>query len=227
METTINEKRAREIMGKNFFGIEEWSSLYEVNFSNKQLREVAEFPWSEDILNTPCPFYKPPCPFYKGKKVKETHFAFLGLNAFKGKLLSIIKWQKLHPDSSQPRFHSYAPDRWYIREKFANKLSCGFRWYLMPLKVLPDSVDKVYQEQVAMLGSNYEVPLAIEEISKNILYYQRNGTYINQKNYGRCRCSLSRGTRGIRVVIGTLQIDYYEDRAVRKIGIVASRKQLS
>jgi hypothetical protein len=68
----INQKRAREIMGKNFFGVEEWSILYDVKFSQKQLRQAAEFPWGEDILNSTCPF----C----GKVVKECHFAFLGLH---------------------------------------------------------------------------------------------------------------------------------------------------
>ena len=73
IENSIHHKLARTIMGKNFFGVEEWSTLYGVNFTKKQLREVAEFPWSKDILNAPCPFHN--C-----RSIKETHFAFLGLD---------------------------------------------------------------------------------------------------------------------------------------------------
>ena len=70
LEGSVHQKLARAILGKNFFGVEEWSALYGVNFTKKQLREVADFPWNEDVLNAPCPFVK-------GKSVKETHFAFL------------------------------------------------------------------------------------------------------------------------------------------------------
>jgi len=217
---STHQKLARAILGKNFFGVEEWSSLYGVNFSNKQLREVAEFPWSENVLNAPCPFYK-------GKSVKETHFAFLGLDTFKGKPLTILKWQELHPASGQPKFYSYAPYNWYSKEKFSNELTCGFRWYLMPLEIVPKSTDKTYAEQTAMLSADYEVPLAIEEVTKVILYYRKNGIYLNPKRYGRCQDVTSDDYRvsvgcfaSERLYVG----DYWVDSRNYDIGLAASRK---
>lgn len=220
LEGSVHHKLARAIMGKNFFGVEEWLALYGVNFSKKQLREVAEFPWSEDVLNAPCPFYK-------GKSIKETHFAFLGLNNIRGKPLTILKWQELHPDSSQPKFYSYAPDNWYAKEKFGNEPTCGFRWYLMPLEILPNSTNKTYQEQVAMLSAEYEMPLAIEETTKDILYYCKNGIYLNPTSYGRCQDVAS---DGYRVYVGDfdskgLIIDLWSDGSRSGgIGLAASRK---
>jgi hypothetical protein len=220
LEGSVHQKFARAILGKNFFGVEEWATLYGVNFTNKQLREIAEFPWNEDVLNAPCPFYK-------GKSIKETHFAFLGLDSFKGKPLTVIKWQELHSKSGQPRFYSYAPDCWYAKEKFAINSTCRFRWYLMPLEIIPDSTEKTYQEQVAMLSTEYEVPLAIEEITKLILYYRKNGIYLNPTNYGRCQ-DVSSG--GFRVRVGLfdsvgLDVDYWwgDDRNYF-VGLAASRK---
>jgi len=217
---SAHQKLARAILGKNFFGVEEWSFLYGVNFSNKQLREVAEFPWSEDVLNAPCPFYK-------GKSVKETHFAFLGLDTFKGKPLTILRWQELHPASGQPKFYSYAPDSWYSKEKFGNKPTCGFRWYLMPLEIVPESTNKTYAEQTAMLSADYEVPLAIEEITKVILYYRKNGIYLNSTRYGRCQDVASNGYRvdvGYFVSEGLNVNRYWDDFHHHSIGLAASRK---
>ena len=221
IESSAHIKLVRAIMGEErLWGAEEWSAFYGVGFTKKQLREVAEFPWSEDVLNAPCPFHK-------GKSVKETHFAFLGLDKIKGKPLTILKWQELHPDSGQPKFYSYGPDNWYAKEKFGNEPTCGFRWYLMPLEIVPKSTDKTYQEQVAMLPADYEVPLAIEEVFKDILYYRKNDIYLNPTKYGRCQDVASDGGR---VSVGSfgsrgLDVDDWSgDNRGDSVGLAASRK---
>ena len=179
LQGSVHHQLARTIMGKNFFGIEEWSA-YGVNFSKKQLREVTKFPWNKDILNAPCPFVK-------DKSIRETHFAFLGLYAIRGKPLTIIMWQELlHPALGQPRFSSYASDSWYENETFANFMTCAFRWYLMPLEIILKPTDKP-QSQIEMLPPEYEVPFAIEEATKDLLYYRKNGVYLNSIRYGRCK----------------------------------------
>lgn len=220
IEGSIHQKLARATLGENFFGIEEWSSLYGINFTKKQLREIADFPWSEDILNAPCPFVK-------GKKVKETHFAFLGLDSFKGKPLTILTWQELHPASKQPKFYSYAPDCWYAREGFATGKISDFRWYLMLKEIVPGSTEKIYQEQIKMLPDEYEVPFAIEEVTKEILYFKKNGAYLNPNRYAHCQDLYSPGHR---VHVGHfdqdgLAVDYYwDDRRHSDIGLASSRK---
>jgi len=194
VDLMIKEKRVREIMGKNFFGVEDWATLYGVNFINKQFSEVAEFPWNEDVLNAPCPFNK-------AKSIKETHFAFLGLDSFKGKPLTILEWRKLYPPPDQPWLRLYYYNKyehytcWWAGEKFAEQLTCHFRWYLMPLEIVSNSTDKTYQEQTAMLSQGYEVPLAIEELTKLMLYYRKNGIYLNSEALGRCRDVSSVGAR--------------------------------
>ena len=204
IEGSIHQKLARAILNENFFGVEEWSSLYGVNFTKKQLREIADFPWSKDVLNAPCPFVK-------GKKVKETHFAFLGLSSFRGKPLTILKWQELHPKSKQPKFYSYAPDYWYTKEKFATEKTSDFRWYLMLKEIIPDSTNKTFQEHTKRLPDGYELPFAIEEVAKEILYFKKNGVYLNSDRYARCQ---DLDSRGLRVRVGLfgrdgLHVHYY------------------
>lgn len=184
-----SHQRIREIMGRKFFGLEEWMILYGLNLSKKQLREIAEFPWSEDILNAPCPFYR-------NKSVKETHFVFWGPDCLLGEPLTILKWQKIHPAGSQPKFSSYASvesigsaESWYINRKFAKELTCGSRWYLMLLETVPwfDFFRSYREQRIAMLPREYEVPRAIEEVTKAILYHRKSSEQLHLGVSGMCR----------------------------------------
>jgi len=185
---STNCQVARAILGKNFFGVEEWATLYGVQFTKKQLREAAQFPWGEEVLNAPCPFVN-------GKTVKETHFAFLGLENLNGKPLTILRLQELHPKNGQPCFYNYAQDCWYAKETWAVKATPKFRWYLLPLEIVPNSESKTYQEQLAMLPQGYEAPTAVIEVLKELLYYRKNGVYLNPKRYARTMDVTSDGYR--------------------------------
>jgi len=213
LEASIYHERARSIMGKNFFGVEDWLTLYGVKFSNRQLREVADFPWDENILNAPCPFVK-------GKSVKETHFAFLGTDSIKGKPLTVHRWQELHPK------YFYTSEIWYEKEKFANESTCSFRWYLMPLEVAPNFIAKTYTEQIAILPVEYEVPLVVEEATKLILYYRKDSTRLNIEQPGRCQ-DVSDGYHlgvGHRDTYELLLTHIKDDCRYSYVGLALSRK---
>ena len=49
-EPTTSQKRAREIMGKNFFGVEEAIKHFGVNPTRQQLAALSEIPFSEAVL---------------------------------------------------------------------------------------------------------------------------------------------------------------------------------
>jgi hypothetical protein len=218
IDGSVHHKLARATMGQNFFGVEEWATLYGANFSKKQLREVNKFPWGEDILNSPCPFNK-------GKAIRETHFAFLGLEKLNTDPLTILKFQELHPASGQPRFASYVPDSWYSQQAFAAK-TAKLRWYLLLASIVPNSTNTAWSDQLAMLTADYEVPTAIEEVSKDILAYRKTGVYLNPSVYARVNDST---LVGCRVYVGffdggRLSIDGWGDRGCYDIGVSASRK---
>ena len=49
-EPSTSQKRAREIMGRNFFGVEEAITHFGVNPSKQQIAYLAEVPFSEEVL---------------------------------------------------------------------------------------------------------------------------------------------------------------------------------
>ena len=219
LDASIHQKLARAVMGKNFFGVEDWSALYGVNFSQKQLRQVAEFPLGEDILNSTCPLCS--------KVVKDCHFAFVGLDSINGKPFTILKLQELHPATGQPKFYSYAPSAWYSEQKFAKETTMDFRWYLLHQNIVPKSEDKTYGEQKAMLTADYEVPSAITEVTKDLLVFRKTGNFVNQSRYARCECVTSDGYRvsaGSFGGHGLLVCSYWDGYRYYRIGVAASRK---
>lgn len=219
LDASIHQKLARAVMGKNFFGVEDWSALYGVNFTQKQLRQVAEFPWGEDILNSICPL----C----GKVVKDCHFAFVGLDRVNGKPLTILKLQEIHPATGQPKFYSYAPSAWYSEQKFAEETTMSFRWYLLHQNIVPKSESKTYDEQKAMLAVDYEVPSAVAEATKDLLVFKKTGNFVNSSRYARCEVVSSFGYRvgvGLFGESGLLVGYFWDGYRYGDFGLAASRK---
>ena len=97
----------------------------------------------------------------------------------------------------------------------------------MSLEIVPNSEGKNYQEQAAMLSQGYEVPTAVEEVLKDILYYRKNGIYLNPKRYARTTDVTSDGHR---VDAGPffgdgLHVNYdWDDDRWHYVGLAASRK---
>ena len=205
-------------MDKNFFGIEDWTSLYGAKFSQKQLRQVTQFPWGEDVLNSPCPFTK-------GKTIRETHVAFLGIEKLNGEALSILKFHQLHPATGQPRFY-FANNPWYASETFAAQ-PLSFRWHLLLREIVPNSESKTFEDQQKMLPAEYEVPTAVAETAKNILVFRKSGVYSNSNRYARCQEKTSAGDRVSVGGFGWYGLNvggYWVDDRHGHIGVGAARK---
>lgn len=194
---TIDIEEVEKIMGRNFWGVKDWLSYCNVVFTKEQISEIMESSFDTDILNAPCPFEM-------GKSIKETHFAFLGLDEIRHKPLTIIEFQELI--SMRNRSSLFPKKRWYKTESFANNKTCALRLYLMPLAIIPKSTEKIFQEQLAILPEDYEVPSAIEEVFKDILYYKKNGILLNPSKWAMCQDITSWGERD-RVAVGAFNIN--------------------
>lgn len=211
----------RTVMGNNrVWGAEEWATIYGVKFTRRQIRVVEKFPWNQDILNSPCPFVR-------GKTVRETHFARLGLDKVNGVPLTTLEWQKLHPASGEPRFHSYAPSAWYSEQKFAKEPTCMFRWYLDLQDIIPGSESQTWKQQLTLVPAEYEVASVIRNISKDLQVYQKQGSYPNPNRYGRCTDTTSNGDRvsvGFGVLGGLTINNWRGDDPDPYLGLSVSRK---
>jgi len=209
----INELSA-PLPNLDCFGIADWRMIHRIVVIGKQTVSIGEFPLSDAVLNSPCPFHPE-------KMIRETHFAFVGLDH-----VTIAELQKLYPQSGQPRFYSYE-DSWYAKEKFATKETLKLRWYLLLKDIVPNSENKTFDEQKAMLPKEYEVPSAVAEIAKNLFAFQKTGSHANPNHYART-ADLASG--GYRVDVGGCDAggvavnDFWGDRRSAVLGVAASRK---
>lgn len=175
---SIESRLARVVLGRNIFTDADWMSYYDAKFTRKQLREAGKFPWGEDVLNSPCPFNK-------GKLVKDTHFAFLGLAGLNGQPLTVAKLIELHPATGQPKFY-FNTDPWHVGQPHTDVATMQLRWYLLLKDIVPGSTDKTPEEQMAMLPPEYEVPTTIVETSKDILVFKKTGERPNESRWAAC-----------------------------------------
>ena len=217
MNAVIDKLRelSLELPDLDCFAVADWNATYRIALAPEQVAAVGSFPWSEATLNSPCPFNP-------GKMVRETHFAFVGVDS-----VTMMELQRLNPQATEPRFYSYAPGAWYSKEKFATKTKLGLRWYLLLKDIVPNSESKTFKEQQAMLPKEYEVPSAVAETAKDMLIYKKTGKYVNPNRYARTS-DLDSG--GDRVSVGRCDADgvnvydYWDDLRDGDIGVGACRK---
>ena len=226
---SIESRLARVVLGRNIFTDADWMSYYDAKFTKKQLREAGKFPWGEDVLNSPCPFNK-------GKLMKDTHFAFLGIVGLNGQPLTVAKWLELHPANSgsgqsQPKFY-FNQNPWHVGQPHTDVATLELRWYLMLRDIVPDSTSKTPEDQVAMLPAEYEVPTTIMEVTKDILVFRKIGERPNGSRWAACTertVKTSSAPAGGVSCVGDfdesgLCVDGWDGSPIGSIGVGASRK---
>ncbi len=162
----------------NIFNVEDWNKFYGVRPSESQLAEIPKFPWSLDLLNSPCPFNF-------GKRIKDTHFAFLGLPDINGVPLTVAQWIKLHPQTGQLKFYHHT-NPWHQGQLYTDKITLQLRWYLLLKEIILNSTNKTPEEQLVLLPPEYEIPTTIAEVSKNLFVFKKTGIRSNGSVYAAC-----------------------------------------
>jgi hypothetical protein len=161
---------AEELLGRyGFFGVGGWNKAFGECFPDKPqtlegLKEqkiTESFPWNDGVLNSTCPFHP-------DKRVRDTHFGFLGLRTLHGNPLTILQWCNVSVGSPTVMYPSDKLEGY----DFIKRKRCKFRWYLSLREPVPHSQSKTWDEQVALLPENYEAPSAVCELTKQVLYYR-------------------------------------------------------
>jgi len=155
-EPTISQKRAREIMGRSFFGVEEAIKHFGVNPTPQQLAALSEIPFSEAVL----------------EQSKDTHVLVavfpLSVLEIRGKVES-----KLFYDQS-----------WYNKKSFAKERG-EVTWQLVRKTEVANSTSKNWQEQQALLSKDDEVPSAQVMVYTIIGHYLTTGERLFEHIYVR------------------------------------------
>lgn len=206
--------------GSNVWDANDWRELTGLEFRKPQLAKLGEFPWAESVLNSPCPFHT------EGQLVKDTHFLFLGIDKTINRKLTVLMLQDFFPANHKTRFDDYWG--WYLEEEFGKLETCGFRWYLMLKEIVPNSENKPWAAQQAMLPSEYEVPSVVEDVTKHLFYCQKNRRFLNPNKLGRtrsmnrhgCRAEIGHHPKARGIAIWSIWDQEYSER----VGISVSRK---
>jgi hypothetical protein len=206
-ELSVSQKIACEIMGKNFFGIEEAGSHFGVIATKQQLAYLAEIPFSEEVL----------------RSCKDTHVL---VAVFPLSILDIRGIAKRRVDQKivvQPLFYN---QDWYNKQFFAmDKGEVG--WQLVRKEPIVDSTGKNWAEQQALLSQEEETPKARVAVYTMVGHFLNTGERLFEKIYVRCA---DRDSDGVRVYVGYfdapgLHVDFWND-AYRHddFGLSAARK---
>ena len=198
MGTMTSQKRAREIMGKNFFGVEEAIKHFGVNPTRQQLAGLSEIPFSEAVLEQS-----------KGTHILVAVFP-LSILEIRGKMNS-----KLFYDQS-----------WYNKELFAKERGEA-GWQLVRKTPMDDSTSKNWQEQQALIGKDNEVPLAQVMVYTIIGHYLATGKRLFERIYVRTSSVDSDGYRVYVGYFDSHGLNVYYDShggRFRFLGVSSARK---
>lgn len=200
------------------WGMADWASYY------GPIKKLD--PQVENILMSPCPFHK-------GKLVKDTHFAFLGMPEINDYPLTVARWLELHPSDGQPKFF-FNDNPWHEGQPHTDVAVLEPCLYVVLREIVPDSTGKTPAKLVAMLPPEYEVPTTIVEVTKDVLVYRRTGKRCNGSCWAVCSertVQTSRVEAGELSCVGNfdkkgIRINRWTGNPLRNVGVGAFRKIL-
>jgi len=176
--STPSQVRAREIMGKNFLGIEEVVKHYKIVPTAEQLSALAEIPFSKEMI-------------------EEHKHGYLLVAGFPITILGIHT--NVPSDKHKKIFYSDGGVvSWYSIQEFAKeKVPIG--WYFIRKTAIKTSFCKKFRNQNESLGLNEEIPHVCELVYAVILYFLTTGGRLFGDVYVRC---IGLNTDNIGVSVG-------------------------
>lgn len=156
---TVSQARAREIMGKNFFGTEDVAKYYNVTYNPEQLLAFEEVPFSEATLEFR----------------KHTHVLVAGFPMTTLEIRAKMRERFLSQEGG-----------WYKKEPFVINECVKLRWYLFSKNVVPNSAGKDFQGQTLLLSQEEEVPRVVEFLYVTLLYLFAREEQLFLNVYIRC-----------------------------------------
>lgn len=116
-DESVSWQEAKELMGEEFFfGPEEWTKYFGVQFTEEQMEKIAEFPFAKFEME-----YRRE----RGGDYARSLFAFLGMETADGIRLTTRGWQVLMEK------HGFSIP---LKRTFALDNTCKFQWYVCWLR---------------------------------------------------------------------------------------------
>lgn len=206
-ELTASQAKAREIMGKNFFGIEEAQKHFGLTLSKRQIAYMAEVPFLEETL----------------RACKDTHILVAYIP------VSIVSVRAKTAGVKLPENHRmfYGQD-WYDKNEVGNGVS-ALEWHLVLKTSVPDSKSKTWTQQKEMVDTTNidRVPEADVMVYTIIGYFLETGEHLFEKE---CVRTSTLASDGFRVSVGDFGSEalcvfgYWDSHRFGNLGVSAGRK---
>ena len=197
---TTTQRRAREIMGQNFFGIEEAIRHFGISPLKRQFTALAEIPFTEGVL----------------KKYKDTHILVAVFP------LSLIQ---IRSKVAEKEKLFYEQD-WYSEEKFAHKKG-RLNWRLIRKTPVDNSINKNWSEQQSLLKQDEYTP-TVQTMTYTIIgHYLATGERLFERIYVRCNDVSSDGVRayiGDFASVGLNVNNHWDDFRNDSLAVASARK---
>lgn len=195
MERTKIET-AQKIMGKNFIGPKELEKISRF-FKIAVPKSVPDVPFEESLL----------------KRIKKEYILILGIGKNnKGESLTINRMREMfgiNPGKSEPCFYN---QDWYLKEKFANKITLKPQWYLIKISVNQNTRAVHPDNLIKKLKNSEQFPLAILcAYTFFANYFLSKGKMLWEKDFVWCQ---DKDANGDRIYVGR----YKDPKKINKNG---------
>jgi len=158
LRAATSEKRAREIMGKNYFGIEEAAKYFGVQPTSAERSALANIPFSRKTLES----------------CRDTYI-----------LVAVFPLSVNDVHYKAPTVIFFDASSLWAADRFATYKGDGVSWQLIRKTPVPNSFGKTYQEQQALLSKNEEVPTARVLVYAIIGHYLATGERLFNRGFVR------------------------------------------
>ena len=201
-QSSTSQKHSREIMGKNFFGVDDAIKHFGVNATKQQLAALAEVSFGEEVLQS----------------CKDTHIL---VAVFPMSILDIRGIAK--KQSNRTLFYS---QDWYDKQAFVkDKGEVG--WQLVRKEPIANSTSKTWDDQQALLLKDEKTPTARIVVYTMVGYFLVTGERLFENIYVRCSDLVSGGGRVFVGVFDSDGLDVNRHWGVNRyatLGLSAARK---
>lgn len=148
-QPTQSQIRTREILGKNFLGIEEVMRYYGVAYTQEQLDALAIIPFSKS-------------------EIEERKNDFL---LVAGAPITVVRVRAKAP-SKKPRKAFFSTQHsWYSDRPFATEEKVGVGWFWVRKAPIEGSYSKTIADQQLLVPAGEEVPRVCELVYAVVLYF--------------------------------------------------------
>jgi len=146
-----------------------------------------------------------PCPYWEGRRVEDTHMLVLIPETVNGAPLTLNSLKEL---IQRPLEGGHNTDYRCYEDNIKNELgdqgASHSYWALMTKDVLPNSRNKTFSEQQALIQGPYVVPGALEAATAILMHHAKGGEKLypqNPNTYTRCQEKVSNNL--YRVLVGS------------------------